>query len=62
MFFIHIIINENVNDANILHRNFPLDICLICLKCFPALTCVYLVGLRLILHMIILSPVLASIF
>ena len=62
MFFIHIIINENVNDTNIVHRNFPLDVSLICLKCFPALTCVYLIGLRLILHTIIQSSVLASIF
>ena len=55
MFFIHIIINENVNDTNIVHRNFPLDVSL-------ALTCVYLIGLRLILHTIIQSSVLASIF
>ena len=62
MYFIHIIINQNVNDANKVHRNFPLDICLICLKYFPALICVYLIGLRLILHTIIQSSVLAPIF
>ena len=57
MFFIHIIINQNVNNANKVYQNFPSDICLICLNYFPAITCVYLIGLRLILSAIVQSSV-----
>ena len=55
MYFIQILIKQNVNDANKVQRNFLLDIYLICLKYFPAITCVYLIGLRLILYMIVQS-------
>ena len=55
MYFIQILIKQNVNDANKVQRNFLLDIYLICLKYFPAITFVYLIGLRLILYMIVQS-------